>query len=123
MGIVYKLLSPSGKFYIGLTTSSITKRFHKHKAAWKLGSASIPLTEAFNEHDPSLWTIEILLESDDLEILNSKEIHYINSGLNDENCCNRRKGGVTWTNKKRPAKNINAMQKMHNKTIDIDLNT
>jgi len=61
--IVYKLTSPEGKSYIGRTNSTLDERFKQHIQAWKRGKCK--LYKAFDTHDPTTWSTEILLETND----------------------------------------------------------
>jgi predicted GIY-YIG superfamily endonuclease len=60
--IVYKLTSPSGKCYIGITSRTLEQRFNSHIAAWK-GNRKSKLYSAFDKHPPKTWTKEVLSET------------------------------------------------------------
>jgi hypothetical protein len=86
--IVYKLTSPSGKSYVGLTVATVKRRFSQHKTLWrKLKRQGVRdyrehrctslLFFAFDKYDPSLWTHEVLFESDDSDAVRSMEIAMI----------------------------------------------
>lgn len=85
MPVIYKLTSPSNKTYIGKTKSTAENRFKQHIQSWKklkrrnqsYKNYSPKLFYAFDKYDPILWKIEILFKTDDLNLLNQKEIEYI----------------------------------------------
>lgn len=85
--IVYKLTSPSNKSYIGLTTTTIEDRFKQHIQLWtKLKKQNKPYTSAptklcyaFDQYDPqnTNWQLDVLFETDNIDILCQKEIELI----------------------------------------------
>jgi hypothetical protein len=87
MAQVYKLISPSGKCYIGLTSSTVQKRFRQHVTLYKKlnrkgvdykGNSATPiLFYAFDKYPPESWEKEILIETEDLEYAKQQEIEYI----------------------------------------------
>lgn len=84
---IYKFTSPSGKVYIGLTSSDIDKRWKQHVTLWKKlkrnnieyrgASATSILFYAFDKYDPSLWEKEVLIETDDIQYAKEQEIKLI----------------------------------------------
>lgn len=87
MAIIYKFTSPSGKHYIGLTSSTMERRWRQHVTLYnKLsrkgvdyrGNSATPiLFYAFDKYNPNLWERKILFETDNLEEAKSKEIEFI----------------------------------------------
>lgn len=69
MGCLYKLTSPSGKSYIGITLFSFEKRFAEHvaRATNKRGVGAI--YSAIREYGADAFAREILAESDDWDTL------------------------------------------------------
>lgn len=94
--LVYKLISPSNKFYIGKTKyNSFNDRWRQHVTLWKkltktknYKDAPTKLLYAFDKYPPKEWTYEIICECHTLEELNQKEIdaielfNTINTGYN-----------------------------------------
>ena len=74
--IVYRLISPSGKSYIGITSKPFKHRFSQHVTKWKNKAYSCKLFNAFDKYPPDLWTHEILFEGNKEET-QQKEIEYI----------------------------------------------
>lgn len=83
--IIYRLISPSNKSYIGLTVGSLDERFSQHIGLWQrlkkrnesyTGTTPL-LFYAFDKYGPENFQKEILFETDNLEILKEKEIEYI----------------------------------------------
>lgn len=108
--IVYKLTSPSGKSYIGLTTATIEARWKQHVSLWKklvrqntpfIGAQATPLLFfAFSKYGPETFTKEVLFETDDKEILRLKEKEFISTFDTTKNGYNVLKGGQTgWYGK------------------------
>ena len=87
MAIVYKFTSPSGKHYIGLTSSTMERRWRQHvtlynklsrKGVEYRGNSATPiLFYAFDKYNPNLWERTILFETDNLEEAKAKEIEFI----------------------------------------------
>lgn len=86
--IVYKLTSPSGKSYVGLTVATVKRRFGQHKTLWrKLKKQGVRdyrehrctslLFFAFDKYNPDLWSHEVLFESDDSDAVRTMEIAMI----------------------------------------------
>lgn len=75
MYIVYKHTSPSNHSYIGYTKHSIQFRWHQKVA--ELKNKKTPLAHALMKYDPSLWTHDILFETDDLQEALDSEVVYI----------------------------------------------
>ncbi len=93
---IYRLVSPSTKSYIGRTIQSSAKlRFKQHVQNWKRnrGGRKAKLYCAFDKHPPEQWKLEILFETDDAELLQSKEIEYITEFNTIENGYNQLLGG------------------------------
>lgn len=55
MGWVYCLLFPNGKSYIGITTTSLSRRYSRHKGEARHGNRGSRLYKAWRKHgDPQL---------------------------------------------------------------------
>lgn len=81
MYLVYKLISPSGKFYIGYTSKSLTCRVSKHIEAYKRtikkGEYLTPFYIALSKYSMELWEKEILFKGFSKEEAHCKERQYI----------------------------------------------
>jgi hypothetical protein len=85
--IVYKLTSPSGKCYIGLSKGTLKARFkqhiqcrqrHKRNGKGYRGKGACPkLYYAFDKYAPETWAQEILFEDDNMDIIKQQEIAFI----------------------------------------------
>lgn len=98
--IVYRLISPSNKSYIGITTRTIEPRLYEHICNWKNKRYKSKLFSAFTKYGPPKikqlclenridncsvisswrsgnWTIEIICHCQNIEDLNKTEKHYI----------------------------------------------
>lgn len=79
--IVYRLISPSGKSYIGLTTRELSVRWGEHVSAWlaakKRGGRKNKLQCAMDKYEPREWRQEILFETEDSEVLATMEVFNI----------------------------------------------
>lgn len=90
MGIIYKLTSPSGKEYVGLTTKTLEKRMANHLLDSKNEKYKHrPLYRAFNKYGFNNFKIEKLADGDytlkelqDLEIKFIEEYDTFNNGYN-----------------------------------------
>jgi group I intron endonuclease len=118
--IIYRLLSPSGKCYIGQTQFNIERRITGHLGYWKRGVYKCPkLYRAFDKYGPvdvkqlcvetridfketlvswrsGNWVIQIICECFSKEELDEKEkyfIKYYNSIDNGYNICRGGEGG------------------------------
>lgn len=82
--IIYKLISPSGKIYIGQTSSNLELRFNQHINAWKKWSKNktkkgfcTKLFYGFESYSPETWTKEIIYQTTLKEDLDEKESYFI----------------------------------------------
>lgn len=73
MGCIYKLVSPSGKVYIGQTSRTFEKRFKEHCSGHSGGTI---IENALQKYGPENFITEILLICDD-NLLNQHEIDFI----------------------------------------------
>ena len=64
MGVIYRIISPSGKSYIGQTMRTIEKRIQEH---FKLPGCCIALEHAIKKYGDRM-TYEILLETNDKQL-------------------------------------------------------
>lgn len=80
---VYKLLSPSGRAYIGYTKNTLAIRWSGHLSNWKIWQTKrnragmVQLYYAFEKYPPELWTKEIIFESEDQQEALTAEIRFI----------------------------------------------
>jgi surface antigen len=86
--IVYKLTSPSGKHYIGLTSQKFSTRWKQHVSLWlKLKRNGVTdyrgkqvtclLFFAFDKYPPEEWTKEVIFEHADESVVRQHEIDMI----------------------------------------------
>jgi len=68
MGCLYKLTSPSGKVYIGVTLKDFVKRWKQHIKDSKRGSNN-PLYLAMRKYGPDQFLKEVLAYSDNPQVL------------------------------------------------------
>ena len=78
MGCVYKLTSPSGKSYIGITSKTFDYRWSRHINDTNAGVYR-PLANAIRKYGADRFITEVLIESEDREALCKYEQDYINS--------------------------------------------
>lgn len=106
--IIYKLTSPSGKSYIGVTKQTIDVRFQQHVQAFKrfrrmgyLENRNVPLLyRAFNKYGTEDWIKEQLDQSDDLQTALTLEIKYIGEYDTTKTGYNIHEGGRSgWAGK------------------------
>jgi group I intron endonuclease len=71
---LYKLTSPSGKMYIGITSHTAEERFVQH---CKNTSGCIALKGAIKKYGKENFTIDVLLKADDWELMQLAEIETI----------------------------------------------
>lgn len=71
--IVYKLTAPSGKSYVGITTTTVEERFKQHQNQ----PSGKKLEYAFNKYPPETWTTTILDKASTQKELHEKEIMWI----------------------------------------------
>lgn len=99
--IIYKLISPSGKIYIGKTKDIFENRFKQHIQLWKklkkkniaYNHCPVKLFYAFDKYAPEQWQHEILEECNTLSQLNQREKYYIKKLNTINNGYNITKGG------------------------------
>lgn len=70
---LYKMTSPSGKSYIGITTGRLINRMHRHRAATNAGS-QYSIHNAIRKYGFKAFTVEVLDEETDIEKLNKLEV-------------------------------------------------
>lgn len=75
MGVIYKITSPSGKFYVG-KTYHVYNRIKSHKSFAKTGKRSL-LSNSIRRYGWDLHKFEIIESVDDSK-LNDREIFWIN---------------------------------------------
>lgn len=127
--IIYKLISPSNKVYIGQTKKTLEERWDQHIKAWNRYNKSKikkntcrKLYEAFNKYPPISWKYELLCEVEKSKV-DETEIFYISEYDSTNIGYNISKGGsgvrldnLTETHKK----NISDSRKKYFKSDDGD---
>jgi len=94
MFLIYRLISPSGKSYIGLTSQSFETRFNGHLREWKGYRKCKKLYNAFDKYNPlTMWNHEILYTTDNKNTAEQEEIQYIKLYDSIENGYNILPGG------------------------------
>jgi group I intron endonuclease len=77
MAIVYKITNTlNNKSYVGMTIYSLEHRWKRHLSAAK-GGSKFRFHGAIRKYGPDPWKFQILLESDDLDIIRKFEEHII----------------------------------------------
>ncbi|ARA72062.1 hypothetical protein BNJ_00233 [Kaumoebavirus] len=107
MGFIYKLTSPSGKSYIGLTTKTILERWKEHVSHKNVGSCR-KLNNAIKCYGAESFVIIKLLECDD-SILGDEEKRLIaeHNTLHPNGYNIRSGGNGNYNDKNRTLKNVN----------------
>ncbi len=91
---VYRLLSPSGKSYIGLTSRTFEKRWAQHVIQSRGKDKSCKkLCNAFQKYPPETWKREVLFECSDKLTAQQKEIELIGQFDSINNGYNILRGG------------------------------
>jgi len=76
--IVYCLISPSNKIYIGMSSKSLSSRFKKHISHWRgKDNFCVKLCRAFDKYPPELWRRFVLFHSSDRKEAEKAEVHLI----------------------------------------------
>jgi group I intron endonuclease len=75
--IIYRLTSPSDKFYIGLTKSSLKTRWQQHRAKARKTSINHPLYNAIRKYGPESFIVEIIDYADNKQNAQMLEMTYI----------------------------------------------
>lgn len=70
---LYKMTSPSGKAYIGITTGKIIDRMHRHRATANAGS-QYSIHNALRKYGFKSFTVEVLDDETDIDKLNKLEV-------------------------------------------------
>jgi len=73
---LYKMTSPSGKSYIGITTGRLITRMHRHRAAANAGS-QYSIHNALRKYGFKAFTVEVLDDETDIDKLNKLEMQAI----------------------------------------------
>lgn len=76
--LIYRITSPSGRCYVGMTHQSLSKRWSQHKALAKKGKKH-PFYNAIRKHGPENFIVEIIDTADDVETAKELEMKYIAS--------------------------------------------
>ena len=135
MGIIYKLTSPSGKSYVGLTTQQIEKRMWKHKR----GRRCRLLSRAIEKYGFDTFKLEVLDENVPNRELGELERTRIEehgtlapngynlstggeTGFHFTNCTRKVQSAATsksWTDPTVRAKRVSGLKEYHQK-LDIE---
>jgi group I intron endonuclease len=75
-GAIYKITSPSGRAYIGLTRQEIAKRMTKHRAPSMQGRCRL-MSRAIDKYGWEAMKVEVLLSNVPLSLLGSEESRLI----------------------------------------------
>lgn len=105
MGLIYKRTSPSGKYYIGLTTQKESKRWSQHirEARYYPNGGCRYLNHAINKYGGENFTLEILEDNiQTREELFNKEAYWIKllNATNPDIGYNLQEGGLCGSWKK-----------------------
>lgn len=100
--IVYKLTSPSGKSYIGITKHTAEERFKQHVSNYNLnrkkGKLNTKLQFAFQKYGTDNWEINVLWETESYDELCQMEIKMIAEHDTINNGYNLHIGGMSgWS--------------------------
>ena len=82
---VYRLVSPSGNCYVGQSRNDPKLRFRQHIVGWKKwikdgrprSEYQTKLYYAFDKYDPDTWELEVLMTTDDQDIMDQAEMDFI----------------------------------------------
>jgi hypothetical protein len=77
MYTIYKITSPSGKFYIGLTSQTVRARFDAHCTTAARYRTAHPFWCAIRKYGKAAFTLEELERVPDLEAANAAEVRWI----------------------------------------------
>jgi len=103
---IYKLISPSGKCYVGYTKHNIETRFKQHVTYYKRWvrdkerKKSTKLYYAFDTYHPDTWIKEVIYQTDSYDDAMLKENEYINQYNSIEEGYNTIPGGFGGKGKK-----------------------
>lgn len=76
---VYRIVSPCGKVYVG-GSKNISKRWGRHRSEGRRGvNWNAPLQASFNEHGVDAHRFEVLELVENLDELDAREQHWIDS--------------------------------------------
>jgi len=70
---LYKMTSPEGKSYIGITTGKLINRMHRHRAAAN-GGSPYAIHAALRKYGFKAFTVEVLSDETDIKLLNELEV-------------------------------------------------
>lgn len=77
MGYIYCLTSPSGKKYVGMTSSTVESRWSTHIRDARLRTNKSAIQNAIRKHGADSFVVETLAEEDDLRELCLLEAYWI----------------------------------------------
>lgn len=75
--LVYKATSPSGKSYVGITTSTLSSRKKSHKSTALSSTTNSPFHAAIRKYGFSTFSWDVLFSANSVEELKKKEIELI----------------------------------------------
>lgn len=112
---IYRLVSPSLKSYIGLTSIGFRLRYLKHLSDWRINKQGncTKLCNAFKKYHPSTWAWEILYTCSKLQTAQRKEIEYIQYYDSINNGYNILLGGTVHIGYKRTEATKEKMRQYH----------
>lgn len=106
--IIYRLIAPSGKSYIGFTTTSLSQRWKCHLTAVRRGIKT-KLADAIRKYGPEVWTQEILLRSKNIKAIRDLESSFIrqyNAIQAGYNMCTGGEGAIGYKHTEEMKKHI-----------------
>lgn len=74
---IYKLTSPSGSCYVGLTKQPVQERWRQHVAFAFKKAKNHPLYNAIRKYGPGAFAVEKIDSAPDVEAAKASEIHHI----------------------------------------------
>ena len=96
--VIYRLTSPEGKCYVGLTTRTFSDRYHQHLHNWIHGPWSgSKLYEAFERYPPYLWKRDVLYRTANINAASFLEKVFIRYNRARSNGYNTSDGGLSVT--------------------------
>lgn len=80
MYIIYKITSPSGRFYIGLSKQDVNTRWGQHKRRAKAENRNHPFYNAIRKYGPDSFKVEVIDYAATKEEAQRKEVEWIAKG-------------------------------------------
>lgn len=104
--VIYRLTSPEGKCYVGLTTRTLAERYHEHLHNWLDAHGhnwpykyeqNSKLYEAFERLPPYLWKQDVLYRTHNIDAASFLEKVFIRHNRAQSNGYNIKAGGLSLT--------------------------